>query len=112
MKWTENGVVFEGTVAEYKELHADGFAPQLTRTRAGKRVTIIDGETSTTFATIKEAAEYIGQQTGRYVSASALGRALDENGTVKLEAFKGTVPLFDNTQNTNTQSEGEQNDAH
>lgn len=64
MKWTENGVVFEGTVAEYKELHADGFAPQLQRTRAGKRVTVIDGETSTAFATIKEAAEYIGQQTG------------------------------------------------
>ena len=109
MKWTENGVVFEGTVAEYKELHADGFAPQLTRTRAGKRVTIIDGETSTVFASIKDAAEYIGQQTGRYISASALGRALDESGTVKLDSFKGTVPLFDN--NTQTNNEGEKQDV-
>jgi len=110
MKWTENGVVFEGTVAEYKELHADGFAPQLQRTRAGKRVTVIDGETSTAFATIKEAAEYIGQQTGRYVSASALGRVLDENGTVKLEAFKGTLPLYDNASNPNP-NEGDKEDA-
>ena len=109
MKWTENGVTFEGTVAEYKELHADGFAPQLTRTRAGKRVTVIDGDNSTVFASIKDAAEYIGQQTGRYISASALGRALDENGTVKLEGFKGTVPLFDNTQ-TQT-NEGEKNNV-
>ena len=109
MKWTENGVVFEGTVAEYKELHSDGFAPQLARTRAGKRVTVIDGETSAVFATIKEAVEYIGQQTGRYVSASTLGRTLDEDGTVKLEAFKGTAPapLFD-TPNT-PKEKGENN---
>ena len=110
MKWTENGVTFEGTVQEYKELHADGYAPQLTRTRAGKRVTIIDGETSTAFASIKDAAEYIGQQTGRYISASALGRALDENGSVKLDEFKGTIPasLFDKT---NTTNEGEKNNV-
>ena len=110
MKWIENGVTFEGTVAEYKELHADGYAPQLTRTRAGKRVTIIDGDTSIAFASIKEAAEYIGQQTGRYVSASALGRALDENGSVKLDEFKGaaSASLFDKT---NTTNEGEKNNV-
>ena len=108
MKWTENGVVFEGTVAEYKELHSDGFAPQLQRTRAGKRVTVIDGETSTAFTTIKDAAKYISQQTGRYVSDSALGRVLDENGMVKLDVFKGTVPLFDN--NTPNTNEGDKED--
>ncbi len=108
MKWTENGVTFEGTVQEYKELHADGYAPQLTRTRAGKRVTIIDGDNSVAFSSIKAAAEYTGQQTGRSISASALGRALDENGSVKLDEFKGTIPasLFDKN---NTTNEGEKN---
>ena len=110
MKWTENGVTFEGTVAEYKELHADGFAPQLQRTRMGKRVTVIDGETSTSFNTVKDAAEWIGQQTGRFVSASALGRVIDENGTVTLEKFKG-ASLFDtNTPQPNNQ-EGENENA-
>ena len=107
MKWTENGVVFEGTVADYKELHADGFAPQLQRTRMGKRVTVIDGDNQRQFPSIKEAAEYIGQSTGRYISASALGRMIDEDCTVKLDGFKGTVPLF----NTNTQNEGEKNNV-
>lgn len=111
MKWTENGICFEGTVAEYKELHADGYAPQLTRTRAGKRVTIIDGDNSVAFSSIKEAAEYIGHSTGRYISASALGRALDENGSVKLDEFKGAAPasLFEN--NPNTKNEGEENNV-
>ena len=108
MKWTENGICFEGTVAEYKELHADGYAPQLTRTRAGKRVTIIDGETSTAFSSIKDAAEYIGQQTGRYISASALGRLIGDGDTVKLDEFKGSASLFDQS---NTQTKGEVNHA-
>ena len=110
MKWTENGVTFEGPVAEYKELHADGFAPQLQRTRMGKRVTVIDGDNQRQFPSIKEAAEYIGQQTGRYVSASTLGRVIDEDGSVSLEKFKG-ASLFDtNTPQPNNQ-EGENENA-
>jgi len=83
MKWTENGIMFDGTVAEYKELHSDGFAPQLKRTRAGKEVSVIDGMNCTVFASIKEAAEYIGQQTGRFVSAAALGRVLGRHGATR-----------------------------
>ena len=107
MKWTENGVTFEGTVAEYKELHADGYAPQLQRTRAGKSVTVMDGCDCIHFNSIKDAAEYISQHTGRFVSASALGRVLDDNGYVALDKFKGAAPLFDNPTTSNQKGENE-----
>lgn len=90
MKWIENGVTFEGTVAEYKELHADGFAPQLQRTHAGRSVTVDDAETgsATTFPTVKAAAEYISMKTGRLVSSSALGRLIGGDGRVSIDQFK------------------------
>lgn len=105
MKWTENGVTFDGTVEEYKELHADGYAPQLKRTRAGKRITVIDGEKQMQFPTIKAAAECIGRQTGRYVAATTLGRMMDEAGTVKMDCFRGGASLFE-SESKATESEG------
>ena len=111
MKWIEHGVSFEGTVAEYKELHSDGFAPVLQRTRAGRGVTVdIDPVTAEFFPTIKAAAEYISQKSGRFVSPSTVARSLDENDHVDLAPFMppGQVPLFDNP---DTQNEGEKQDA-
>ena len=109
MKWIEHGVSFEGTVAEYKELHSDGFAPVLQRTRAGRGVTVdIDPVTAEFFPTIKAAAEYISQKSGRFVSPSTVARSLDENDHVDLAPFMppGQVPLFEtNSENTNEEEE-------
>lgn len=103
MKWTENGVSFEGTPAEYKELHADGFQQIPTRTRSGRHVTVYDNDASRCFDSVKNAAEWISQQTGRYVSASALGKMLNENNFVNLDRFKNSASLFESI----NKSEGE-----
>ena len=85
MKWIENGISFEGTVSEYKELHADAI-PAPVRTRKGKSIAIIEADGSeTTFLTLKDAAAYITQKTGRYVSASHLGTL--NGATVELKSF-------------------------
>lgn len=95
MKWTENGVTFEGTVAEYKELHSDGYWTQLTRTRAGRHVTVIVADCREEFTSIKEAAAWISQQCGRYVSASTLGKTLKNSDAVNLAQFGHTASLFE-----------------
>ncbi|MBQ7731448.1 MAG: hypothetical protein IJT68_06385 [Lentisphaeria bacterium] len=95
MKWIENGISFEGTVAEYKELH-DGMIPAPVRTRKGKSITLrlADG-TEKMFSTLKEAAEYITNSTGKFVSASHLGKQVN-GASVSIENFAGgkEVPLF------------------
>lgn len=94
MRWIENGIQFEGTVSEYKELHASGI-PAPVRTRKGKSITVenTDG-TETSFNTLKDAAAYITQKTGRYISASHLS-ALNGN-RVSLASFVSgkEIPLF------------------
>ena len=94
MKWIENGVQFEGTVSEYKELHEGGI-PAPVRTRKGKSITVINNDgTQTQFETLKDAATYISTQTGRFVSPSHLGHL---NGrTVELSSFAPgkEIPLF------------------
>ncbi|MDD6338377.1 MAG: hypothetical protein PUC15_08365 [Lentisphaeria bacterium] len=94
MKWIEGGISFEGTVAEYKELHASGI-PAPVRTRKGKSITVSNGDgTETTFDTLKDAALYISEKTGRFVSASHLGQM---NGAkVSLASFAAgkEIPLF------------------
>lgn len=94
MKWIEGGISFEGTVAEYKELHSDGI-PVPVRTRKGKSITVENGDgTETTFETLKDAAAYITQKTGRFVSSSHLGQM---NGAkVSLASFAAgkEIPLF------------------
>lgn len=95
MKWIENGISFEGTVSEYKELH-DGMIPAPVRTRKGKSITLrlADG-TEKIFSTLKEAAEYITNSTGKFVSASHLGKQVN-GASVSIENFAGgkEVPLF------------------
>lgn len=95
MKWIENGISFEGTVSEYKELH-DGMIPAPVRTRKGKSITLrmADG-TEKMFSTLKEAAEYITNSTGKFVSASHLGKQVN-GASVSIENFAGgkEVPLF------------------
>lgn len=94
MKWIENGVQFEGTVSEYKELHEGGI-PAPVRTRKGKSITVINNDgTKTEFSTLKDAATYISTQTGRFVSPSHLG-ALN-GATVELKSFAAgkDIPLF------------------
>ena len=115
MKWTENGITFEGTVAEYRELHSETFR-QLRRTRIGRRVTVLSDGEPIHFSTIKNAAEWIAQQTGKYVSASALGKMLDGSGTVSLDRFATAslfAPIDNNTQGGNpspeTQTQQEEN---
>lgn len=106
MKWTENGITFEGTPAEYRELHADGFQQHPQRTHRGKQVIVEESEDiHTSFPTVIEAAQWITQKTGRYVSASKLGKMLDENGHVHLERFVSSVSLFENANSTNNQGE-------
>ncbi|MBQ7731432.1 MAG: hypothetical protein IJT68_06305 [Lentisphaeria bacterium] len=95
MKWIENGISFEGTVAEYKELH-DGMIPAPARTRKGKSITLrLSDGTEKTFSTLKEAAEYITNSTGKFVSASHLGKQVN-GASVSIENFAGgkEVPLF------------------
>jgi len=107
MKWTENGITFEGTPAEYRELHADGFQQQPLRTRRGKRVIVEENEDiHASFPTVIEAAQWITKKTGRYVSASNLGKMLDEEGHVSLDRFVASVSLFENANSTN---QGEEN---
>jgi len=94
MKWIENGVSFEGTVSEYKELH-DGGIPVPVRTRKGKSITVINNDgTQTQFETLKDAATYISTQTGRFVSPSHLGHL--NGATVELKSFAAgkDIPLF------------------
>ena len=94
MKWIENGISFEGSVSEFKELHADGI-PAPVRTRKGKSITVvnIDG-TKVLFETLKDAAAYITAQTGRFVSPSHLGSL--NGATVELASFAAgkEIPLF------------------
>jgi len=105
MKWTENGITFEGTPAEYRELHADGFQQQPQRTRLGKQVIVEENEDiHASFPTVIKAAQWITQKTGRYVSASNLGKMLDAEGHVSMDRFVSSVSPFDNT----TQNKGEE----
>lgn len=98
MKWTEGGISFEGTPAEYRELHSDGFQLQPQRTRKGKQVMLDIGDKDPiSFPTVTEAAAWISQKTGRYVSAANLGKMLNEHGGVSLDRFViKTATLFDN----------------
>ena len=98
MKWTENGILHEGTVEEYRALH-DGWRSQPRRTRAGRLVTVLSDGNPLHFRTIKEAAAWITNQTGKYLSASALGKALDRDGNVSLDRF-APASLFAPIENT------------
>ncbi len=86
MKWFESGIQFEGTVAEYKELHdLMDMVPQ--RKRTGRRVEIIENDSQKRheFLTVKEAAEFISKATGAFISP--------QHFTSKIE--KGEVVAYD-----------------
>ena len=94
MKWIENGISFEGSVSEFKELHADGI-PAPVRTRKGKSITVVNTDgAKVLFETLKDAAAYITAQTGRFVSPSHLGSL--NGATVELASFAPgkEIPLF------------------
>lgn len=94
MKWIENGISFEGSVSEFKELHADGI-PAPIRTRKGKSITVINTDgTETQFDTLKDAAAYITQKTGRFVSSSHLGSMNGNRVSLASFAAGKEIPLF------------------
>lgn len=73
MKWIENGTQFEGSVQEYLALH-NGHVP-VRRTRRGKEVSIVNtDDTVVTLKSLKDAAQYITDQTGRYCSPATLSK--------------------------------------
>lgn len=94
MKWIENGISFEGTVAEFKELHENGI-PAPVRTRKGKSITVVNVDgTETLFETLKDAAAYITQKTGRFVSSSHLGSMNGNRVSLASFAAGKEIPLF------------------
>ena len=94
MKWIENGISFEGSVSEFKELHADGI-PAPIRTRKGKSITVVNTDgTETQFETLKDAAAYITQKTGRFVSSSHLGSLNGNKVSLARFAAGKEVALF------------------
>ena len=80
MKWTENGIQFEGTAEEYLAIHnTDRIMPLLTK--RGKQTTVIDLDGQHhTFKRIADAANYI-QQYGTRMSCGMLGKRLRDQKT-------------------------------
>jgi hypothetical protein len=73
MKWIENGTRFEGSVKEYLDLHK-GHVP-VRRTRRGKEVSVVNtDDTVVTLKSLRDAAQYITNQTGRYCSPATLSK--------------------------------------
>jgi len=70
MKWTENGVEFEGTPEEYLILHPVEPPKRIVKKKEGKRVTVIDlGGEEHIFLRIKDAAAYISMTAQRAASS-------------------------------------------
>lgn len=78
MKWTENGIQFEGTAEEYLAIHN---RPIPLMTKRGKQTTVIglDGQRHT-FNRIGDAVSYI-QQYGKRMSCAMLGKILRDQKT-------------------------------
>ena len=78
MKWTENGIQFEGTAEEYLDIHN---RPIPLMTKRGKQTTVIDLDGQHhTFKRIADAANYI-QQYGTRMSCGMLGKRLRDQKT-------------------------------
>lgn len=93
MKWTENGITYEGTVAEYMELRtALAISAPVKRNyakRTGKSITVIDlGEQEHKFSSIKDAASYISTKAQRNVSAQSLCKRSSD--TLRLSDYMST----------------------
>ena len=66
MKWTENGVEFEGTPEEYLVLHPVELPKRIYKRREGTHITVVDlGGDEHKFVRIKDAASYIAQAAQR-----------------------------------------------
>lgn len=67
MKWTENGIEFEGTPEEYLAIHKPVELPKRTyKHREGTHITVVDlGGDEHKFVRIKDAASYISQAAQR-----------------------------------------------
>lgn len=78
MKWTENGIQFEGTAEEYLAIHN---RPMPLLTKRGKQTTVIDLDGQHhTFKRIADAAHYI-EQYGKHMSMGMLAKILREQKT-------------------------------
>jgi hypothetical protein len=89
MKWTENGIEFEGTPEEYLALHKPVLEPRQPKyTRAGKRVTVVDlaGENHL-FVRVKDAASYIATTAQRNVRSVILEITKRTSDTVYLKDY-------------------------
>ena len=76
MKWTENGVEFEGTPDEYLALHRP-VEPlkRVYKQREGTHITVIDlGGDEHKFVRVKDAASYISQAAQRSFTATNLAK--------------------------------------
>lgn len=80
MKWIENGIQFEGTVAEFIELH-NGMDMAPIRKRTGHRVILANQLTRETVEhnSLKDAAEYLTQKTGTFISPKKLAEVIGGN---------------------------------
>lgn len=106
MKWIENGIQFEGTVAEYRELHElKGMLPE--RKRTGKRVVLTDCESGEEekFSSIRDAANFLSQSSGIFVSPARLAVMIEQKEA--LGNYTATLPEKDNTNELNLGGDNE-----
>ena len=108
MKWTENGIEFEGTVEEYLALHgqtAVATTPaRLPIVRKGTEVTVIDlGGEEHKFVRVKDAATYLAMVCQRNVSPQSLAKR--KSNIIKVEDYMvgPGLPWNGNAHNDNNQ---------
>lgn len=90
MKWTENGIEFEGTPEEYLAIHKPVIAEPRANifTRHGKRVTVVDlaGENHL-FVRVKDAASYIAITAQRNFRSVLVALTKRTSDTVMLKDY-------------------------
>jgi hypothetical protein len=89
MKWTENGIEFEGTPEEYLAIHKPVELPKRTyKRREGTHIEVIDlGGESHGFVRVKDAASYIAQKAQRNLSSITLALTKRTSDAVQLKDY-------------------------